>query len=153
MVASRHVAFDEVYAAEYPGLVRLAVGLVDDRARAEELVQDCFIAALPKWGRLENPAAYLRRALVNKAHSELRRRRVARRWAPPVEPAVELSLRDRELLDALNRVSPRRRIVLVLRYLEDYSEADVAEILGCRPGTVKSLASRGLADLREVVSR
>ena len=57
-----------------------------------------------------------------------------------------------ELLDALARLTPRQRAVLVLRYFNDLTEAQTAEVLGCSPGTVKSNASRGLARLREVLA-
>jgi len=73
----------------------------------------------------------------------------------PDEPARdllgELDTRD-ELLEALGGLTPRQRAVLVLRYFNDLSEAEVAEALGCSPGTVKSNTSRGLARLREVLS-
>jgi RNA polymerase sigma factor (sigma-70 family) len=61
--------------------------------------------------------------------------------APPQEP----------LLDALATLNERQRVAIVLRYYEDLSEADIADALGCRPGTVKSLLSRGLTQLREVI--
>ena len=146
------VSFDDFYVREYPDMLRLAVGLVDHRARAEELVQDAFERTLMRWGRLDNPGGFLHRVLVNAAHSELRRRRVARRFR--VEPTATVAVPpvEDEVMIALTRLTPQRRIALVLRFLDDRSEAEVARVMGCRVGTVKSLVSRGLVDLREVIT-
>jgi RNA polymerase sigma factor (sigma-70 family) len=152
--ARRSIAgFDEFYRERYPGALRLAVGLVDQRARAEELVQDAFERTLLRWTALDNPAAFLTTALVNAARSELRRRRVARRWSPPRATVVEIADPDDELLAALARLTPRRRIAVVLRFVDDRSEQEVAALMGCPVGSVKSLVSRGLADLRKMVER
>jgi len=132
-------------------MVRLAMALVDSRERAEELVQDAFERALLRWDRLDRPGAYLRTVVVNGARSELRRRSVIRRHPPALQPAVEMSESDLALLDALRSLTPRRRAALVLRFFDDQTESSIAEIMRCRVGTVKSLISRGLADLREVV--
>ncbi|MEZ5217548.1 MAG: sigma-70 family RNA polymerase sigma factor [Ilumatobacteraceae bacterium] len=142
-----------MFAREYGPLCRLAVSLVDDPGRAEELVQDCFARALPRWEQLDNPGGYLRRGVVNAARSELRKRRIRRRTPNPPEGFAQLPERDRQLLDAVARLSPRRRIAVTLRVLEDRSEAETAELMGCSLGTVKSLTSRGLDDLRKVVTR
>ena len=144
--------FDAFYFTEYPAMLRLAIGLVDQRARAEELVQDAFERTLTRWERLENPGGFLQRVLVNAARSELRHRAVTRRVRGLSVSVVETGDADCGLLRALGRLTPRRRIAVALRFLEDRSEADVAMLMGCRVGTVKSLVSRGLADLREVVS-
>lgn len=146
------VSFDDFYLREYPGMLRLAVGLIDHRARAEELVQDAFERTLMRWGRLHNPGGFLHRVLVNAAHSELRRRRVARRFRIEPTATVAVPAIEDEVMIALTRLTPQRRIALVLRFLDDRSEADVARIMGCRVGTVKSLVSRGLVDLREVIT-
>jgi DNA-directed RNA polymerase specialized sigma24 family protein len=90
--------------------------------------------------------------LVNAARSELRRRRVARRWSPPGPGVVGLVEHHDDLLAALGRLTPRRRIAVVLRFCDDRSEREVAEIMGCAVGTVKSLVSRALADLRAAVT-
>ena len=71
--------FDEFYTSEYAGLVRLAIGFVDDPRRAEELVQDAFERTLLRWHRVRAPGGFVRQVLVNAARSELRRRAVARR--------------------------------------------------------------------------
>ena len=140
--------FEDFYHWEYRTMLRLAVGLVDDRSRAEELVQDAFERTLMRWGRLDNPAGFVRRVLVNASRSELRRRAVSRRRRVEPVPAGVPSDRDDELLAALGRLSGRRRMALTLRFLDDQSEVSTAAAMGCRVGTVKSLVSRGLDDLR-----
>jgi len=147
------VDFGSFYAREYLGLLRLGIGLVDRPERAEELVQDAFERALLRWDRLENPGAFLRTALVNAARSEPRRRAVVRRSNIPHPLPVELPELHLELLRALRTLTARRRIALVLRFFADMPEAEIAVTMGCRVGTVKSLVSRGLADLREVIER
>jgi RNA polymerase sigma-70 factor (sigma-E family) len=147
------VDFGSFYAREYSGLLRLGIGLVDRPERAEELVQDAFERALLRWDRLENPGAFLRTALVNAARSELRRRAVVRRSNIPQPLPTELPDLHLDLLRALRTLTARRRIALVLRFFADMSEAEIAVAMGCRVGTVKSLVSRGLADLREVIDR
>jgi len=109
---------------------------------------------------MAQPQAYARRILVNLALDGSRgraRRRSELDAAPAIadEPAWDVfaGLETRaELLDALARLTPRQRSVLVLRYFNDLTEAETAEVLGFSPGTVKSNASRGLARLREVLT-
>jgi RNA polymerase sigma factor (sigma-70 family) len=107
---------------------------------------------------MEQPKAYARRILVNLALDDARRRARRRRELEPgdatslwaVDPLQALETRA-ELLQALGQLHERQRAVLVLRYFNDLTEAQVAEVLGCSPGTVKSSASRGLARLREAL--
>ena len=145
------VDFDEFYRAEYAPMVRLARGLVDTSESAEEITQDAFARVFERWDRLDQPGAYLRTAVVNGARSELRKREVRRRIGLAHPRQVEAE-RD-YLLDALDRLPVRRKTALVLRYYADLSEREIAETMGVRPGTVKSMVSRGLAELREVIER
>ena len=144
-------AFGEFYRAEYLPMVRLAFGLVDTPEAAEEITQDAFAKVFERWDRLRNPGGYLRTAVVNGARSELRKREVRRRILPgrPRQGPAEQDY----LLDALAQLPTRRRTALVLRYYGDLSEREIAETMGIRPGTVKSLLSSGLAQLREVIDR
>ena len=143
--------FDYFYRAEYAPMVRLARGLVDTTECAEEVVQDAFAQVFQRWDRLDSPGGYLRTAVVNGARSELRKREVRRRvgLGQPRPAAVE---RD-YLVDALDRLPVKRKTALVLRFYSGLSEREIAETMGVRPGTVKSLISRGLAELREVIER
>jgi RNA polymerase sigma-70 factor (sigma-E family) len=142
--------FASFYSAQHEPMLRLAYLLTQSRAIAEELVQDCFIRVQPRWATLDEPAAYLRRAVTNACYSYHRRRHLEQAIvAEPsgVAPAPEYD----EMWDALARLAPRRRAVLVLRYYLDLSEAEIADTIGCRPGTVKSISHRALADLRKVL--
>jgi len=141
--------FDELYRAEYAGMVRLAYLLVRDREVAVEVTHDAFARVLERWDRLERPGAYLRTSVVNASRDALRRR-IFRRSRSHVAGLVEVTspARDDYLADALARLAPKRRAAIVLRYYLDLPEAEIADTLGVRPGTVKSLLHRGLADLR-----
>ena len=145
------IDFDAFYRAEYAPMVRLARGLVDTSESAEEIAQDAFAQVFERWDRLDSPGGYLRTAVVNGARSELRKREVRRRVGldRPLQPAAE---RD-YLVDALDQLPVKRKTALVLRYYAGLSEREIAETMGIRPGTVKSLVSRGLAELREVIEQ
>ena len=144
-------AFEEFYRAEYLPMVRLAFGLLDTPEAAEEITQDAFAKVFERWSRLENPGGYLRTAVVNGARSELRKREVRRRIRPG--RAQQVPAQQDYLLDALEKLPTRRKTALVLRYYGDLSEREIARVMGIRPGTVKSLLSGGLAQLREVIDR
>jgi RNA polymerase sigma-70 factor (sigma-E family) len=142
-------SFEEVFLTEYQPMVRLAYLLVDSGAVAEELVQEAFIRLHRRWERVDSPGAYLRTTVVNLCRNEQRRRsreRRARDRDRRASTAVDLGAD--EMLDAVAKLSPKRRAAVVLRYYEDLPEAEIAEILGVRPGTVKSLLHRGLRELR-----
>jgi RNA polymerase sigma factor (sigma-70 family) len=145
--------FDELYRREYGAMVRVAYLLVRDRDLAVEVTHDAFSRVLERWARLDRPGAYLRTAVVNASRDALRRR-IFRRSRSHVTGLVELTTpaRDEYLADALGDLQPKRRAAIVLRYYLDLPEAEIAEVLGVRPGTVKSLLHRGLADLRSALS-
>lgn len=151
-------AVTNLYSAHYTGLVRLATMLLWDQGRAEEIVQDAFVAVHGRWRRLREPAkaaAYLRTAVVNRSRSELRHRTVVARHEPQppgAEPSAESHVLARvqsdRMLHALEELSTRQREVLLLRYYLDLSEADIATTLRISRGAVKSHSSRGIAALR-----
>jgi RNA polymerase sigma-70 factor (sigma-E family) len=142
----------ELYRREYAPMVRLAHLITGSNEAAEDIVQDSFVRMHRSWDRADHPGAYLRRIVVNGCNTWHRRRRLERERMPrPVAEGVEPEAR--ELLDALTRLGLRQRSALVLRYYADMSEADVAEALGCRPGTVKSLVHRGLRELEGMIER
>lgn len=150
--------FGAVFEAHHAAVLRLAYLLVGDRTLAEDLTADAFARTYPRWrrGRIDDVGAYLRRAVVNGARSWGRRDSTARRYLPRlVEPDVadDLSAERDRLWWALGQLSPRQRAVLVLRYYEDRSEAEIAALLGVSRGTVKTLASRGLARMRDLLER
>jgi RNA polymerase sigma-70 factor (sigma-E family) len=137
-------------------LYRTAYLLCGDTHLAEDLVQSTALVLYRKWHRIQaadNIDAYVRRVLVNEFLGERRRpwSRVVLFDRTPEQAAPEaLSVEERqELRAALDRVPPRRRAVLVLRYLCDLSVEETAAVLGCSTGTVKSQAARGLAAMRK----
>jgi RNA polymerase sigma-70 factor (sigma-E family) len=149
--------YDDVSAALSPRLVRTAYAVSGDRGVAEDAVQTAFAKAFRGWRRiskLEAPEAYLRRMVVNEVLSDRRlarhRHEVVREQLPEQISAggPDTALTHDEMWRALATLPPRQRAVLVLRYYEDLSEQQIAEALGCRPGTVKSQASAALASLR-----
>lgn len=143
-------AFDELYRSERDRLVRLAFLLTGSQAAAEDLVQDVFLRTRTRLDQVDEPAAYLHRSVTNACWSWHRRRRREDQYRAD-RPGVVAGTSDVEMWDALARLAPRRRQVLVLRYYLDYSEAQVAETLGCRLGTVKSATHRALQDLKRVL--
>jgi RNA polymerase sigma-70 factor (sigma-E family) len=143
-------SFDRLYQERYHALVRLAYLMVGDNGVAEEVVQDAFARAHLRWSRLHNPGAYVHVAVLNGARNEVRRlvRRRGKSLPVPDDHVDETSV---ELLDALRVLNGRQRAAVVLRFYEGRSEAEIAELLGVRPGTVKSLIHRALNRLREVI--
>jgi len=146
------------------GLLRSAFLLTGNRVDAEELVQDTLVRLYPQWARVlaaEIPLAYVRRSLTNN-YLNGRRRRSASDLLFAVLPEREHGyepdhgdrLGDRELVRGLLAGLPaRQRAVLVLRFLDDLDDGEIAEIVGCRRGTVRSIVSRGLQQLRIDIDR
>jgi RNA polymerase sigma-70 factor (sigma-E family) len=147
--------FEEFVAARQQALLRTAYLLTGHRQDAEDLVQTTLIKAVPHWQRISgDPEAYVRRILVRENVSRWR----ARRWREvSVEAHREVARDDEDvagrvaLHEALGRLAPRQRAVLVLRYFEDCSESQTAELLGISVGTVKSQTRDALVRLRKVV--
>jgi RNA polymerase sigma-70 factor (sigma-E family) len=149
----------ELYAAHATDAARLAYLLTGDRTLAEDLVHEAFVRMFGRFRDLRDPGAfraYLRTTLVNLTRSHFRRRRVERAYLERerhrMEPHVESAEPD-EMWEILQRLRPRQRAAVVLRYYEDLSEAQTADVLRCPVGTVKSLVSRGLAQLRAEMTR
>jgi RNA polymerase sigma-70 factor (sigma-E family) len=136
-------------------LLRFAYLLCGDRHRAEDLLQDVLLAMhrrFPDSLPLDSPIGYARRALANANISRARRAAsteivVDAVPEPPPAPPADPAERD-ALWQALRRLPVRQRTVLVLRFYADATDADIANALECRRGTVRSLASRALSALR-----
>jgi RNA polymerase sigma-70 factor (sigma-E family) len=147
--------FREFMVSRWPELVRLGYALTGDRWLAEDLAQTALAGACAAWGRVrraDDPDAYVRRILINASNRRFRRRRPAEEaWrlpeAPLADPAALAGQRS-DLMTALRGLPPRQRAVIVLRYWGDLSDAQVAALLGCSEGTVRSQAWRALAKLR-----
>jgi RNA polymerase sigma-70 factor (sigma-E family) len=155
--------FEQFVAGSVESLLRTAHLITWDAGEAEDLVQESLIRVARKWPRvrrMEQPLAYARRVLINLAVDGSGRRTRRHRELDAAVDSVDLPAEDMlagydtrdELLAALAQLTARQRAVLVLRYFNDLTEAQVADVLGCSPGTVKSNTSRGLARLREVLS-
>ena len=149
---NRDLSLAALYRQEYAPMVRLAHLITGSNEVAEDVVQDAFVRMYRNWERADQPGAYLRTIVVNGCRSWHRRRRMERERLPQPGPAG-VDAEVHELLDALAHLGVRQRTALVLRFYLDMSEADVAQVLGCRPGTVKSLVHRGLRQLKEVIER
>jgi len=136
------------------GLTAFAYLVCGDRGRAEDLVQDAFIAMYRRFGEflpLEAPVAYARRAIVN-GHVSLARKRITGATVIGPVPDRASDAVDHAEQDAMWRaiatLPDRQRHVLVLRYYVDLSDAEIARTLDCREGTVRSLATRAFSALR-----
>jgi DNA-directed RNA polymerase specialized sigma24 family protein len=138
-----------LYRQRYVPMVRLATFLTGSREDAEELVQDVFLRLGKRGQSPDDPAAYVRAAVVNACHSRFRRRRVEQRVvSPPYSPVVD---HPRELWGLLDRLPGRQRAAIVLRYYCDLPEEEIALALRCRPSTVRSLVRRALTRLRKAM--
>jgi RNA polymerase sigma-70 factor (sigma-E family) len=153
VIGASPLTFDEFFRAEWPGSVRLAAILTQQAEPAEDLAQDALARVYANWEGATNPKAYLRATIVNVCRQWQRHKGVERAKLPLVATLDAVDFAAHELADAVAALPYRQRAVLVLRYYGDLSEAEIAEALDCRPGTVKSLASRALARLEKDIPR
>jgi len=148
--------FEDFVVARSGQLRRVAYLVVRDWQHAEDVVQTALAnlyVAWPRVRRRDAVNAYARRAVVNAAISWTRKKRPEVLTAEPSDRAGhEPPAYDTELVDALKQLTPAQAAVVALRYLEDMSVADVAEVLGISEGTVKSQSSRALAGLRRILA-
>ena len=158
--AARTTDFTAFVGAREQKLARLAYLLTGDRDAAEDLLQNALAKCYRHWERVravEHPDAYVRRIMVNERNSRWRRIMRGRESAgshvlevhdPPAPPAAVDPAESLDLWRHVQALPRQQRAVLVLRYYEDLTEAQTAEILGCSIGTVKSHTSRALAAMR-----
>lgn len=152
------MTFEEFAANRLPGVLRFAAVLTGDRALAEDLAQEVLIRAHSRWhkiGSLDRPEYYVRKMILNEFLSWRRREwrlipagtasEVDHRSAP--DHALDYAERD-ALFAQLCKLPARQRAVLALRYYEGLCDVDIADLIGCKPGTVRSYATRALAALR-----
>ncbi|MFN8040099.1 MAG: sigma-70 family RNA polymerase sigma factor [Acidimicrobiales bacterium] len=135
---------------EHGPMVRLGYLLLGDVEEAEDVVQSAYATLVERWDRVREPGAYLRRCVVNGCYDVLRRRR-RRRSVPLADPVPAVAAADEYLLDAVQALPPKQRIVVVLRYYQGLRSHEVAACTGWPEGTVKSLHHRALATLRGVI--
>ncbi len=152
-------SYVEFVTGRWPALFRLSYLLTGAHEPAEDLLQSVLMKAYASWGRIhrmESPDAYVRRMLVNGAISAGKR---GWRREHPTEQVPETARTGHEqgyvdraaLWPVVQTLPPRQRAVVVLRYYEDLSEEEIARVLGCSRGTVKSQASDALKSLRRTL--
>jgi RNA polymerase sigma-70 factor (sigma-E family) len=160
--AIREDRIEELYVRYAPGAIRFAYLLIGDADQAEDCVQDAFVRVVGRLGHIRNAEAfdaYLRSTIVNLTKNHWRRRALERTHAererpPTAVTSAEGSVADRiRVWHAVLRLPIRQRIAVVLRFYEDLSEAEIASIMHCQPGTARSLVSRGTASLRGSLER
>lgn len=153
--------FATLYATHNRQLVRFAYLLTGDPGLAEDLVADVFAQVLRRWGStsIDDPQAYLRRAVANRFNSSLRRRYLVRRHRGTADGSdrgvvhADERLAERDaMFQALDQLPDGQRTVVVLRFYEDLSVAEAAQVLGVSEGTVKSQTSRALDRLNKILS-
>ena len=146
--------FEDVYATERLAIVRLSFLLVGSGAVAEELAHDAFLRLFERFDHIDNPSGFLRTAVVRlsltwQSRHAMEGERLALVGVPPPTEIPEVD----EAWEALSRLRPERRAVLVLRFYEQMRYEEIAALLGCSAGTVRSRARRALADLGKDLSR
>jgi RNA polymerase sigma-70 factor (sigma-E family) len=151
------MTFEEFARARLPAVLAFATVLAGQRATAEDLAQEVLIKVHARWdqiGQLDRPELYVRKMILNEFLSWRRR---SWRLVPAGDSELTAaSMPDHAaryaehaaMLDDIARLPRRQRAVLVLRYYEDRSDAEIADLLGCAPGSVRAYASRALAALR-----
>jgi RNA polymerase sigma-70 factor (sigma-E family) len=158
MRESEREQFRQFVAASGARLIRVAMVLTGNHHAAEDLLQGALTRTAGRWRQIDgDPEAYVRRAMYH-AQVSIWRRRERMRETPTAQVPERPDHRDEigaadqrlALRQALMRLGPRQRAVLVARYFEDLSEEETATLLGCSPGTVRSQLHRALARLRQI---
>lgn len=148
---SENPVLEESYRELRVPLLRLAFLLTGSRETAEDVVQTAFASAQPRWHRIDDPPAYLRRSVVNLAKDgqrrEFRRRRLLRPEPEPVTAIPELD----ETWALVRKLPPAQRAVVVLHYYEDLSLVEIGQLLNRPASTVRSDLRRALARLRKAL--
>lgn len=132
-------------------MVRLATMLTGSEAAGSDAVHEAFIKMHRKWDRIDNHGAYLRRAVVNECNSMHRRRKVEKKHQPQPKPP-SLPAEIDETWNAVQALPSRQRTVVVLRFYEDLTVNQIAEVMNVADGTVKSQLHKALASLRKNLS-
>jgi RNA polymerase sigma factor (sigma-70 family) len=149
-------AFSVLYQAQYGPLVRLVTLLIGNRSDAQDITQEAFARWFVHRSSVEHPEAYLRTTAINLTRGRFRRLGITRKYAPVLEADARQALGTDVpdvLMDVIAKLPDRQRIAVLLRYYEGRSEAEIAEIMNCPPGTVKSHLSRALHEMGRVIER
>lgn len=145
-------SLEQAYREQRLPLLRLAFLVSGSREDAEDIVQAVFTAAHARWDRIEDPGAYLHRAVVNRAKEHHRTRLRHLRLRPPPDPLVTRDPEIDETWQLIRRLSGTQRAVVVLHFYEDLPLAEIAQLLGRPAATVRSDLRRALAKLKKELS-
>jgi RNA polymerase sigma factor (sigma-70 family) len=146
-------SFESVYSRNWQPLYRMATLLVNSRAEGEDLAQEAFTKWYVRRETIQNPDAYLRTVVVNLCKGRYRKRATIGRHAHLFDRPNDAEAVQEPLLDVINRLPPKQKAAVVLRYYEGRGNREIAAILNCRPGTVRSLLSRAMSTMRTEVER
>jgi RNA polymerase sigma factor (sigma-70 family) len=149
-VSSEPQLFEAVYCSSRLALTRLAYLLVGDRSEAEDIVQNAFSSAFPQWDAINEPAAYLRRAVINGANDFHRRSFRRATTAASITGSIDEPNVD-EMWTFVRTLPTAQRAVVVLRFYEDLALADIASLLGRPESTVRSDLRRALTKLKRLM--
>jgi RNA polymerase sigma factor (sigma-70 family) len=153
MVELADNSFEAVYSRNWQPLFRMATMMVGSRAEGEELAQEAFTRWYVRKGSVDNPDAYLRTIVLNLCRGNYRRRITVAKNAHFFDaPEASVTIQD-PLMDVIRNLPIRQRAAVILRFYDGRDEHEIARILECRPGTVRSLLSRAMATLRTEVER
>lgn len=146
------LTFDDLYRTDFSRVVRLGYAMTRSDADAQDAAQHAFVVLFERWDAVDNPAGFVRTVALNRLRDSARHFKVRQRFlrdADRQEPAVS---HPDYLADALSRLAPRRRAMVVLRFYEELTVAEIAEILEIPAGSVKSGLSRSMKQLRGELS-
>lgn len=145
-------SFDEFYGRTARRAARLGHLLTGSAATGHDLAHDAFVEIHNRWSTLASPDAYLRAVIVNRSRRLHRRSLLERAYHARFRPAEVTAIPELdEAWQAVRRLPPNQRAVVVLRFYEDLPVADIADVLGLPPGTVKSTLHRALRRLQELL--
>lgn len=141
-------AFDQLFRAEYSGLVRVAYLMVGSQARAEELTQDAFSQLLQSWWTVDRPGGFVRTVLISRCRDAQRRQITGRRKLRLLRPTAEVQPEAHYLVDVLSTLPDNWRAMVVLRFYGGHTIPEIADLLDEPQGSVKSGLHRALAQLK-----
>lgn len=145
---------DELYRRRYEAELRRASLLIQPDAAAQDVVAEAFCEVIRRWDQIDNPAAYLSRAVLNGCRRTGKRRKREQPIAVDASSPTDRLTNDHldEMADVVARLPWKQRAIVVLKYYEGRTEADIADILGIRPGSVGPTARRALDNLRKEIA-
>jgi RNA polymerase sigma factor (sigma-70 family) len=146
-------AFDALYREHFASICQVATLMIGNAQDGQDIAQEAFAKWYVRRASVDNHEAYLRTIVINLVRGRLRRLGVSRRFASVLETeARDVNVDPPDMLaDVIAKLPERQRAAVILRYYEGRTEGEIAQILQCRPGTVKSLLSRARHEMRRVI--